>query len=266
MNTASVARKHAQYNPYRRSAEFRRVYQSDPSARRLSNKYFAEDPDTHPLLTGGRADLRPEILARLERNYLFSIHGKPAYLFRHHRHVAYAIAEAVAFGRLRKGATLVHFDAHPDMESNFSPPDSLRNIFSFMRGPISDMSFIWPMVELGYINEIYWFGSPVGPSFVNGNIKGIQQEFSHLKVTEIRLEEVADFDKKALKGIPADRLILDVDYDYFASVNSGHYMSVSRIIRHIFHRAGLLTQALSCPEYIETGLAVRTAVDTMRNL
>ncbi|OGB88442.1 hypothetical protein A3H38_04180 [candidate division WOR-1 bacterium RIFCSPLOWO2_02_FULL_46_20] len=258
--------QHGQFNPYAGSKQFSEIYQHDPSRGRLINRFSDRGAGYTPLVVGGIEDLDPAVLMRRDQNLLLDIAGVPAYLFEHHSGTAYAAAEAIEFDVMAKGATLFHFDAHPDMESCGKPlDDSLEALFRFFSSAYNEESFIWEMVRRGDVAHIVWFTSSPGPMFINGNERDLIKAFPHITVTKVSEQQVAGFDRTIFTSLPRNQRILDIDYDYFAHLKNQHAFSIVDLLQFMFRNTGLVTQALS-PEYIEIRLAAILAAELMTSV
>lgn len=261
--SAPVLPRH--FQAYAGSREFIELYSDrDAAANRLVNRFSAGSD--RPLVLGGKEDLDPQKISRMERNLLLQIFYSPVYLFDHHGLAAYGCAEAVEFGALRKGATLFRFDAHPDLARGLEPADaSLTSIYQASRSHFSEDSYVWNLVKLGYVANIYWFKSSPGACFINGDSKDILRAFPELKITEVPEDRIAGFDHRQVTGIPTNMRILDIDYDYFKNLRHEYMFSTVALITYLFRQAGVVLQTLS-PDYIDPAYSSRLAVDLMKSL
>lgn len=250
---------------YAGSPEFPQVYsERDAATGRLVNKFSAGSD--RPLILGGRNDLDPQKISRMERNLVLQMFYHPVYLFDHHGLAAYGCAEAAEFGNISKGATLFRFDAHPDLAKGFEPADaSLSAVYQASKSKLGEDSYVWNLVKLGLVSNIYWFKSSPGAGFINGTSKDILQAFPELKITEVPEDGIAGFDRRLVTGIPTNLRILDIDYDYFKGLRHEYVFSTASLISYLFRQAGLVLQTLS-PDYIDPDYSSRLAVDLMKSL
>lgn len=253
--------EHAQFKPYFSSMQFRDVYQKSTGGI-LVNKHSINTG--MPLVVSDIADLNVKEVSALEKNWLFQILSKPAYLFQHHSMTAYACAEAMQFGVIAPGSTLVHFDEHPDMEMYGDINNrSLENLMRLHNKHFMEDSFIWNMVKSGLISQVFWFSTPSYTSLQSDVL--IKSAFPSVPFHRISQEELTGFGRGIIDAIPQNQLILDIDYDYFHNLRKEHMIAAITLMLYIARRCGLITQALS-PNYISIGISSNLAIDFMRNV
>ncbi|MCU0640673.1 MAG: UPF0489 family protein [Candidatus Margulisbacteria bacterium] len=260
---------HADFRPYAAARKFAQVYQVDITLARLINRYSVEPGNLEhckPLVVGGQEDLNPGQLARLEQSYLFQANNTPHYLLEHHGLAEYACAEAREFGVLaEQDCTLVRFDAHPDSDRwRFFKGWDLERIFSSCCPSVNEGSYLRPLIEGQLVSRIVWFRSSPGMMFMNRDIRqDLGRDFPKLEILEIEPAKVADFNLASIDSLPPNKLILDIDLDYFAHLQFEFMYSIANRIIGLHHRAGLALQVLS-PGYIDKDKAANFAVDLIR--
>ncbi|OGC36858.1 hypothetical protein A2311_02960 [candidate division WOR-1 bacterium RIFOXYB2_FULL_48_7] len=252
----------AGFRPYAGSALFHQTYQPNPATGRLVNIHsLPSSPEftRTPLIIGGLEDCSEEALRRGDQNLLLDVAGVPTYLFTYHSGTAYAATEALAFGRLVKGATLFHFDAHPDMDSNHLGIDEgLAKAYKYFHDKFQEGSWLWPLVASGQVSEIFWFSASPGPGFLNGNTMEIRRAFPALKITEVKEADLPGFDRSIISALPREKMLLSLDLDYFAFPEIDYLFDSTGLIRSMWPQAGVVSLALS-PDYIKKRLAIRLA-------
>ena len=262
MNISSAPHSPQEFRLYAGSPQFLKLYGNKFEGRPVNEFSRRETP---PLILGGREDLDPHKISLMERNLLLQIRRKPVYLFNRHGLGAYGCAEGVEFGVLSKGAAFFRFDAHPDLSRGFEPKSSLAAIYAASRDAFSEHSYLWNLANLGYVSHIYWFKSSPGSHFINGSEAQFLKAFPGVKLASFDENEIANFDQSILDRLPADKIVLDIDYDYFGHLQHEYMFSITNLIGKIFRRSGLTLQALS-PECIDPGFASRLAVNLMTSL
>ena len=263
-NVGLAPRTASEFRPYAGARRFLEIYAKTHEGRPVNQ--FSRETD-QPLILGGKEELAALRETGLTgNNLLFQILGTPVYLFERDNMTTYAAAEAIDFGVMSPGATLCHFDAHPDMNRAFEPKDgSLQEVFKSSASSFNEGSFIWNLVRLGYVDRVLWFNSSPGPQFINGSEQPILEAFPRLKITTIGEDQLAGFDRQSLAGLPKEKVILHIDYDYFAHPRLEFGFSLFPFILQLFPLAGVVIQATS-PDYIDRRFAARLAANFMTSL
>jgi hypothetical protein len=192
-----------------------------------------------------------------------------------HNFAFYAWIEAFHEGRIRPGATLLHFDQHADARISPVPIDSmlpLDQIAAFTsRLTIED--FIQPAIQANFFSRAEYINAGFSP-YENSYSPG-RQGYS------IPLHQVGMFGQTIkqfcdISCIPYD-LAVDIDIDYFSGTAWGNksrnewdatmldrYRQSIAIMRKIIAKAGVVTIATS-PSYFKDQIdAIEIVKDLLR--
>lgn len=157
--------------------------------------------------------------------------GVPVVIVDNHNHVFYFWYEALEQGTLKRGASLVHIDAHKDMrrpEKLFAGGD-LQEVFRYTNEDLNVGNYIIPAQEDGLIGEI---------QFVTG---------------EAALEDPSFMERR--------NKILNVDLDFFApDLDYIDFEKTKAFILEQAKTASLITVCTS-PFFIEQKLAIDSLID-----
>lgn len=189
----------------------------------------------------------------------------PVYIFDRHNHAYYGWCEAFAQGRIEKGATLVHIDAHSDafVTKDTPPPyDSLEQSSAYAKG-LEIADFISPAMKKGLVNDFIWV-TPHSFSkdgmllqYLKGKDKYLNKsepQVDYLRIDSSRLEAMTDF----LQRLSPKRVIVDIDLDYFVTKQGSQLETDIEIMKKIIRLAGAVTVATS-PGFIEGERAIELA-------
>lgn len=186
----------------------------------------------------------------------------PAYIFDDHNHVLFAWCEALKEGRIKKGATLFHFDYHPDdaePKENFCGLKSLKKVAAYSRS-IDCGSFIRPALSAGLIDSVYWIKSwREGDGHFVFSFEGITKGVLSFIGT------VGDIQSLFNANHTPEDIIIDIDMDYFEPIKD---LSEERIalgkLRDLTLQAGVITIATS-PWYISSRRAIRLTKELLKS-
>ncbi len=183
----------------------------------------------------------------------------PVYIFDDHNHALFGWFETFKEGRIRFAATLLHLDAHPDDKAGPGRLDltgSLEQAAQHIKG-LEVGEFIEPAERCGLVGRYQWIFNSTNRFPSRQTIPGFTREllpFYH------DIEQVSAHLKEK-KYDPRD-LIVNIDADFFPSIDEGKDVRALAVIRQAMSMAGVITIATS-PGYIPAGRAFQLVCDLL---
>lgn len=188
------------------------------------------------------------------KEYIRTSYGKdevPVYIFDDHNHAFFAWTEALTEGRIERRATLFHFDDHLDGRKPIDLPqdETLEAIARYSKS-LDFNNFIYPAMRLGLVSETYW----IDWLSRREREKYVEQETKfEIQCSTIGSEGlVSSID---FNTIDPKKTIVDIDLDYFTSVDQEQEGVEIQRIRKMIEHAGVVTFAIS-PGFIDEKRAI----------
>jgi hypothetical protein len=167
----------------------------------------------------------------LEYSVLSLQSGIPIYVFDNHNHAFYGWAEGMKSDAFKKGATLVHLDAHFDDTQPVHVDvdlNDLEDVWKYTNETLQIASFIKPALELGTFS----------------NVLNYVESSNFTQLPDLK---------------PDQEVILDIDLDVFCDEMSHVSWSEKlNVIRHFLPNTKLVTMATS-PFFIDQQRAIDIA-------
>jgi hypothetical protein len=252
------------FKPYGKSEMFKRIYRPDTNyngrlVNTLSVQLSLAGEGGHypepilPLVIGSREDLASGDGFIEKHNLLMDVAGKPFYFFNNHGWSSPAVTEAIMFERLLTNSVMLLFDAHADGERAYPyviPDDPIAALREIIKHSYFDeRCFVWDMVRLGCISKLIWFESrpyaTLHGHVWRGDYRELRRAFPHLEVIVVREEEIAGFDKSQIDGLPQNRVLTNIDWDFFCLLKGRDKLSTMAMVLYACQKAGAIVSSWS---------------------